>query len=100
MKLLRNPVVVGILALIAVVMVIYQVVGPRAIQGLFGPKPATASATPATAAQVPQPPSAAAAPAAKPVAKFPPIRAVTYTNLDAALLPARGVEIAVIEPRF
>ena len=44
MKLLRNPVVVGILALVAVVVVLYQVFGDKLfrVRRLVASKPATA----------------------------------------------------------
>jgi hypothetical protein len=56
MKLLRNPVVVGILALAAVVMVLYQVFGDKVfrVRRLFTSKPATATTASALAVLVEQ----------------------------------------------
>jgi hypothetical protein len=100
MKLLRNPVVVGILALVAVVMVLYQVFGDRLfrVRRLVTSKPATATATSAPAQPVAQPARTAAAP--KPAPTLPPMHAVTYTNLEAALWPSQGVDAALVEQRF
>jgi hypothetical protein len=96
MKLLRNPVVVGILALVAVVMVLYQVLGDKQLRvlRLFAPKPATA-ATSAPAKSLAQAAQTAAAP--NPASSM---RAITYTNLEAALLPTQGVDEALVEQRF
>jgi hypothetical protein len=95
MKLLRNPVVVGILALIAVVMVAYQIFGNKLFRGrrLFTAKPATAAASP-----VARP--APTAPAPSPAPNLAPRRAATYTNLEAALLPSQGVDAAVVGQEF
>jgi hypothetical protein len=98
MKLLRNPVVVTILALVAVVVVLYQVFGNKLfrVPRLFTSKPAKTAATSASAKPVAQPAPTAAAPNPAP----PPKRAVTYTNLAAALMPSQGVDAALVEQRF
>jgi hypothetical protein len=91
MKLLRNPLVVGILALVAVVMVLYQTFGDR----LFRVSRLVAS-TPAPAAGQSLTPSPAVPAAPAPASQ----RALTYTNAEDALLSARGVDASVVEPRF
>ena len=91
MKLLRNPVVVGILALVAVVMVVYQTFGDK----LFRARRFVASA-PAPAAGQPPPPSPASPAAPAPARQ----RALTSTNAEEASLPVRGVDASIIEPRF
>jgi hypothetical protein len=100
MKVLRNPVVVGILALVAVVMVAYQIFGDRLfrVRRLFTSKPAAAVANSTPAKPVAQPPLTAAAPNPAPIP--PPIRAVTYTNLEAASLPSQAMDTALIERGF
>jgi hypothetical protein len=94
MKLLRNPLVVTILAVVAVVMVLYQVFGNKLfrVPRLFAPKPAPVAATPAPKKPVAQPAPAAVAP--------PPVRAATYTNLEEALRPSQGVDATLIGQRF
>lgn len=100
MKLLRNPVVVGILALVAVVVVLYQVFGDRLfrVRRLFTSTPATATTASAPAKPVAQPARTAAAP--NPAPNLPPMRAATYTNLEAALWPSQGVDAGLVEQRF
>jgi hypothetical protein len=99
MKLLRNPIVVGVLAVVAVVMVLYQVLGDKILRGrLFRSNPPAAPATSGVAKPTGQPAGAAAA--ANPAAYMAAKRAATYTNLDAALVPSQGVETAQVEPRF
>lgn len=73
MKLLRNPIVTGILALAAVVIVFYQVVAPHWQWGKAAPPPAPAPAPPAAPAPASAPPRASAAtlPEATPGAPTP-----------------------------
>ena len=100
MKLLRNPLVVGILALIAVVMVLYQILGNTLFRGrsLFAAKPAPATAAAAPAKPGAPPARTAATP--RPAPHLPPLRAATYTNLEAALLPSQGVDTALVAQGF
>lgn len=106
MKLLRNPIVVALLAVAAVVLVVYQTLGDKLLRGRFAAsKPPAAGLTPALVPGPAKPPSRVAAAAAKPGpapagALFPPARAATYTNLEAALLPTQGIDAALVEPRF
>ncbi len=95
MKLLRNPVIVGILAVVAVVMVVYQVVGPKAVKALFGSKPAPAPA--ATTVPAAAKPAAPVAVAPRPM---PVIPAATFTNLEAALEPGLNIDTNVVEQKF
>ncbi|HEY5912578.1 MAG TPA: hypothetical protein VJA21_18400 [Verrucomicrobiae bacterium] len=108
--MLRNPIVVGVLVVIAVVTLLYQVFGSR----LSGVKKvvATQAAVPADIAAAAggvaparaqmaakQPVKPVAAPKQK-IPKPPPIRAATYTNLEEALMPRLVVEAAVVERKF
>jgi hypothetical protein len=97
MKPLRNPIVVSILAVVAVVMVLYQVFGDK----LFRPRrPASPAPPPAAAPAGPAKPAAQPTAVPNPAAKLFTKRAATYTNLEAALVPSQGVELAQVEPRF
>lgn len=95
MKLLRNPIVVAILAVTAVVVVITQTFD---VKGMWrkmskaekielGSAPAQPVAAPAPAPAVKQ----------GTVTTIPP---VTFTNLSAALMPSKGVETAAVEAQF
>lgn len=108
--MLRNPIVVGLLVVIALVAILYQVFGSK----LGGVKkvvetqaavPADIAAaaggvTPAQQRMAAQQPVQPAAAAKTGVPKLIPIRAPTYTNVEAALLPLQSVEAWVVEEKF
>jgi len=102
MKLLRNPVVVGILAAAAFGLVAYQILANTVFRGrpMFGGKKAATTTVAKTKAPAKTPPAAPKGKASSQSAKAGLPKAVIYTNLETALLPTQGVDIVAIEPKF
>jgi len=94
MKLLRNPVVVGLLAVVALGVVLYQVMGAKLFRGRpSAPKPSVAAALPAApnrAASAPNPGTKAAGSGTS--QKQPSFATVP--------LPRQGVDASAIEDGF
>jgi hypothetical protein len=96
MKLLRNPIVTGMLAVVALLVVGYQLFGAKLFRSRpAAPKSSVAAATPAAR---PAPQRAPATTAPKP--KSPAQPSATQTNPESALLPGQEVDEAAAERGF
>lgn len=99
MKLLRNPVVVGLLAVVAVLVVFHQVFGTKLLRSWSAGKASVTATKKVTPAKKSPPPRAATT--AKQNRKASSSKAaVTQTNLDETLLPDQEVDAAYIAERF
>jgi hypothetical protein len=102
MKLLRNPFVTGALAVVALLVVLYQFVGPTVFRGRpSAAKPSAAPARPASPTPAARSGRAAAATPTQPrKAAASPERAPNPLPVGEELLPDRPVEASLVATRF